>query len=180
VKKVLHIIDQSSYAGVTTYAVRIVKNLPNYNHHIVSCYKGNAFDEISAMNIHCENLVNLEIVSYKLLLLKYYKVILFLSKNSFDIIHYHQGGIGVLLIAVVFRKKASVIHHLHGGNLIGDNIKHNISLLHSYLLKILSKYTHQVAVGNQVYNEYCKEIKRTTNLRLLTGNPSNITDRVIF
>ena len=145
-KKILHIIAQSSYAGVTTYTLRIVNNLPHYNHHILSCYRGNAFEEICAMNITCENLINSETVSYRSLLLKYFKSILFLRKNRFDIIHYHQGGVGVLLFAVIFRRNASVIHHLHGGNLIGDNTKQTISPIHLLLLKILSKYTQQIAM----------------------------------
>ena len=169
-KRILHIIAQSSYAGVTSYTVRLVMNLPQCSHHIIACYKGNAFKEICDMNIACDNLINKETVSYKSLPLKYFKSILYLTKHNFDIIHYHQGGIGVLLLACIFRKKAIVIHHLHGGNLIGDNTKQNISLLHLFLLKILSKHTYQIAVANHIYKEYEIKIKKAINIHLIKNS----------
>jgi len=169
-KKILHIIAQPTYSGVTTYSVRIIKNVQQYDHHILSCYKGNAFEEIRVMNISYENLVNSYRVSYRSLLLKYFKLILFLNKTRFDIIHYHQGGIGVLLIAVLLRKKAVVIHHLHGGNLIGDTTKEDISTIHLMLLRILSKHTHRIAVANHVYKEYEEKINNTANLHLIRNS----------
>ncbi len=169
-KKILHIIDQSSYAGVTTYAVRIVKILPQYNHHIISCYKGNAFDEIRAMNIPYENLVNSEIVSYKSLLLKYFKSILFLSKNRFDIIHYHQGGVGVLFMAWLFKKRAKVIHHLHAANLIGDHSKNEISKLHTSVLRFLSSGIVKVAVAEHVLLNYRRTIMNDDSSLLISNS----------
>lgn len=166
-KKNLHIIAQSSYAGVTTYTIRIVKNLPEYEHHIISCYKGNAYKEILEDNIACENLINWKNISYKSLLLKYYKVISFFLKDRYDIIHYHQGGIGVLLLAVIFGKKAQIIHHLHGGNLIGHPWRQDISYIHLLLLKFLSIYTYQIAVADHVFNEYKSKVKSIENLRLI-------------
>jgi len=169
-KKILHIIVKSSYAGVTTYTIRIVKNLSQYEHHIISCYKGNAYKEIRAQNIACENLISWENISYKSLLLKYYKAICFFLKNRFDIIHYHHGGIGVLLLAVIFRKKAQIIHHLHGGNLIGDNSQQDISFIHLYLLKFISKRTYQFAVADHVFNEYKSNVKSIENLKLIKNS----------
>jgi len=166
-KKILHIIDQSYYAGVTTYAVRIIKYLPQYDHQILSCYKGNAIEEIKGMNISYEDLLNTGSVSIKYLLLKYFKIIFYLRKNEFDIIHYHQGGIGIILFAVLFGNKAKVVHHLHSGNLIGDNTKQDISFLHLFLLRFISRYTYQIAVANHVYDEYKLKIKRTKNLHLI-------------
>ena len=169
-KKILHIIVQSSYAGVTTYTVRIIKNLSQYEHYIISCYKGNAYKEIRAQNIACENLINWENISYKSLLLKYYKVISFLLKNRHDIIHYHQGGIGVLLLAIIFGKNAQTIHHLHSGNLIGHPLKQDISYIHLLFLKFLSKFTYQIAVADHVFNEYKSKVKSLENLRLIRNS----------
>jgi len=168
--KILHIIVQSSYAGVTTYTVRIVKNLSQHEHYIISCYKGNAYKEILAQNIVCDNLINWENISYKSLLLKYYRVIEFLLKNQFDIIHYHQGGIGVLLLAAIFGKKAQIIHHLHGGNLIGHPSRQDISYIHLFLFKFLSRYTYQIAVADHVFNEYKSKVKSIENLRLIRNS----------
>jgi len=151
-EKVLHIIAKTSYAGITSYVVRIIKDLPEFNHEIVSCYKGSAFEEILNEGIVCHNLIKKGNISYRYLLLKYFKIIYFLITNRFNIIHYHEAGIGVLLLSVIFRKKAKVVHHLHGGNLIGDNTKQEISFIHSFLLKLLSNRTYQIAV-------YLKNIK---------------------
>jgi glycosyltransferase involved in cell wall biosynthesis len=166
-KKILHIIVKSQYDGVTSYSIRLIKNLPQYEHHILSCYKGGAISEILGMNITCEHLVHDDRINYRSLLKKYFKSILFFSKNSFDVIHYHQGGVGVLLIAVFLGRKATVLHHLHSGNLIGDNSKEDISFLHSIFLRFLSKYTHQLAVAEHVNNNYKLRIRRTKNLQLI-------------
>lgn len=166
-EKILHIIIKSRYDGVTSFAIRLINALPQYDHSILACYKGNANNEINEMKIRCAHLLNQEQISYKTLLLKYFSAIHFFMNNRFDIIHYHHGGIGVLLIAVLFGKKAKVIHHLHGGNLIGDNTKQEISFIHLMLLKLLSKFTYQIAVAKHVYDEYELKVKRTDRLQLI-------------
>jgi len=169
-EKILHIIIKSAYDGVTTYTVRVIKALPQYDHQILSCYKGNAIKEIKGMNISYEHLLNTQTISIKYLPLKYYKIISYLKKNEFDIIHYHQGGVGVLFLAWLFKKKAGIIHHLHSGNLIGDNTKQDISFLHLLLLKFISRYTCQIAVADHVFNEYKSKIGRLVNLTLIKNS----------
>jgi len=169
-KKILHIIVKTRYDGVTSYAIRVIEALPQYDYHILSCYEGCAISEIQGMNITYEHLINDDRISYRSLLRKYFKSILFFIKNRFDIIHYHQGGVGVLLLAVIFSKKAKIIHHLHGGNLIGDNSKQDISFIHLYLLKFISKFTYQIAVADHVFNEYKSKIKSIANLKLIKNN----------
>jgi glycosyltransferase involved in cell wall biosynthesis len=166
-KKILHIIIKTRYDGVTSYAIRVIKALPKFDHHILSCYEGCAISEIEIMNINCEHLINDGRISYSSLLRKYFKSILFFIKNRFDIIHYHQGGIGVLLIAVIFRNKAQIIHHLHSGNLIGDNSKQDISFVHLNLLKFISRFTYQIAVADHVFSEYKSKVRLIKNLKLL-------------
>ena len=166
-KKILHIIIKSRYDGVTSFSVRLSSALPQHDHSILACYKGNASAEIDEMKIHCTHLLNQETISYKSLPLKYFQAVIFFMKNSFDIIHYHHAGIGVLLIAVLFRKKAKVIYHLHGGNLIGDNTKQDISFIHSILIKLISKFTYHFAVAAHVYDEYEQKIKNTSGLKVI-------------
>jgi glycosyltransferase involved in cell wall biosynthesis len=169
-KKVLHIIIKSSYDGAAVYPVRLTEKMKEYDHTIISCFKGNAFEEILAKGIKCENLINSNNISYKYLLLKYWRLIKYLRKNSFDIIHYHQGGVGILLLGFFYRKKAKVIHHLHSGNLIGDNRKQSISNLHIIILKYLATRTQQVAVAKHVFDEYATRIKATQNLKLIRNS----------
>jgi glycosyltransferase involved in cell wall biosynthesis len=144
--------------------------MEEYDHTIISCFKGNAFEEILAEGIKCENLINSDNISYKYLLLKYWKFFRYIRKKSFDIIHYHQGGIGILLLAFFFRKNAKVIHHLHSGNLIGNNTKQSISILHLFILKYLSTRTLQIAGAKHVFDEYASKIKLTQNLKLIRNS----------
>ena len=168
--KILHIIDSLSYSGVATYTVRLIKALPQYNHTIISCYNGNAKTEIKNLNHSYQTLINKPEVKYRYLLMKYWKFVSFIVKNRFDIIHYHQGGVGLILLALIFGKKAKVIHHLHSGNLIGDNRSRNISIIHLLLLKLVSKLTYQVAVADHVFCEYKSKIKNITNLRIVKNS----------
>jgi glycosyltransferase involved in cell wall biosynthesis len=169
-KKILHIIIKSSYDGAAVYPVRLCDKMEEYDHMIISCFKGNAYEEILTKGIKCENLVNSGNISYKYLLLKYLRFISYIIKRSFDIIHYHQGGIGILLLAFLFRKKAKVIHHLHSGNLIGNNTKQNISFLHLTILKYLAGRTIQICVAKHVFDEYLIKIKQSQNLRLIKNS----------
>lgn len=169
-KKILHIIIKSSYNGAAVYAFRLCAKLNNYDHTIISCFKGNSYEELLVNGIKCENLINSDNISYKYLLLKYWRLIKYLRKNSFSLIHYHQGGIGILLLTFFFRKNAKVIHHLHSGNLIGDNTKQNISILHLTILKYLATRTHQVAVAKHVFDEYSNNVKETGNLKLIRNS----------
>ena len=166
-KKILHIIVKSQYDGVTSYSTRLINSLPDFDHLLLSCFKGPAYNEITAMNIPCHHLIDNGNITKWSILIKYLKAISFFRRSSFDVILYHHAGIGVLLIAVLFKKKAKVFHHLHGGNLIGDNSKQNISFIHRLILIFLSKYTLQIAVADHVFNEYEQKIRRIKNIRII-------------
>ena len=164
--KILHIVQEASYNGATVYAYRLCTNLKEYDQEIISCFNGNAYDEI-CLKIECEYLINSFDVGYKYLILKYWRFTQFIRKNNYNIIHYHQGGVGILLLAYLFRKKAVIVHHLHSGNLIGDNTKKNISIVHRTILKYLSNKTYQLAVAEHVFNEYSEKIRYIKNLKLI-------------
>jgi len=167
--KILHIVLEASYNGATVYATRLSTNLNEYNHEIVSCFNGNAFNEIS-LKTKCVILLNSKQVSYKYLLLKYWKFFRFIRNKNFEVIHYHQGGVGILLLAYWFRKNGVVVHHLHSGNLIGDNTKDNISIFHRTILKYLSNKTYQIAVAEHIFEEYSQTIGSTKKLRLIRNS----------
>jgi glycosyltransferase involved in cell wall biosynthesis len=166
-KRILHIIIRSSYDGAAVSPVRLCLHMKEFDHEIISCYKGNAFEEILNLGIECENLLNVSDVSYKYLLFKYWSFFKYLNNRSFDIIHYHQGGIGLLLLAYLFRKNAKVIHHLHSGNLIGDNKKESISCLHKLVLKFLENRTKKIAVAKHVFEKYRKQINNNSRLTVI-------------
>ena len=168
--KILHVNLKSSYDGAFVYTVRLCKNLDEYEHNIVCCFKGNAYVEVLKTNINCNNLLNISKISYRYLLLKYWKFLGYLRGKSYDIIHYHQGGIGILLIAYLFRNNAKLVHHFHHANLIGDNIRNDIPIIHFYILKYLSKKTNQITVGRQVLDSYTHSIKQTKNVHLIRNS----------
>ena len=167
--KILHIVQEVSYNGATVYAARLCAKLNEYNHEIISCFNGTAFHEIS-LKTKCVILLTSKQVSYKYLLLKYWKFFRFIQNKNFDVIHYHQGGVGIILLAYWFRKKAIVVNHLHSGNLIGDNTKQNISTVHRTILKYLSNKTKQIAVAQHVYNEYSNKIGNTKNIQVIRNS----------
>ena len=169
-KKILHIILKSSYDGTAVYPVRLCDKMEEYDHTIISCFKGNAYAEILNKGIKCENLISNHNISYKYLLLKYWRLIKYLRKNTFDIIHYHNGGIGVLILAAIFKKRAQVIHHLHGGNLIGDHTKQNISFIHLVLLKLISRFSYKIAVANHVFDEYKSKVKHINRVNVIRNS----------
>ena len=167
--KILHIVQEASYNGATIYATRLCTKLTTNAQEIVSCFNGNAFNEI-CLKAKCEILLNSKQVSFKYLLLKYWKFFRFIRKKNYNIIHYHQGGVGILLLAYFFRKHAVVVHHLHSGNLIGDNTKDNISGLHRTILKYLSNKTYQIAVAEHIFKEYSQTIDSNQNLKLIRNS----------
>ncbi len=166
-KKILHIIVKTGYDGVNAYSTSLIKNLPGYYHQLLFCYKCPTPSEIVELNIPCHYLIDNCNISNWSIIGKYIRAILFFRKSRFDVIHYHQAGVGVLLIAVLLKKRAKVIHHLHGGNLIGDSTKQDISVIHRLILNYLSKHTLQIAVADHVVNEYKQKIKNTGNILII-------------
>lgn len=169
INKILHIVLDASYNGATVYATRLSTQLTGYDHEIVSCFNGNALNDIS-LKTKCVILLNSKHVSFKYLLLKYWKFFRFIRNKNFDVIHYHQGGVGILLLAYFFRKRGVVVHHLHSGNLIGDNTKDNISTFHRTILKYITNKTYQIAVAEHIFQEYSQTIGSTKNLALIRNS----------
>lgn len=159
-----------SHSGVTSYTIRLINSMPYFDHSIISCYSGSARKEINSIQLLCNVLLDKTEVKSRYIPIKYWKFLLYLLRMKFDIIHYHQGGIGILLLAIALGKKAKVNHHLHSGNLIGDNRKQDISVMHLLVLKFMSKYTTQIAVAEHVYNEYKSKINKTENLILIKNS----------
>jgi len=166
-RKILHIIIKSSYDGTTVYPVRLCEKMEEYDHTIISCFKGNAYEEILNKGIKCENLISSHDISYKYLLLKYWRLVTYLRKKSFDIIHYHNGGIGLVILSIWLRRKEKIIFHIHSGNVIGDASTLSIPLTHKLILKYLKNKTITIAVANHVLNKYKTSIGIKKNLKLI-------------
>jgi len=172
VKTILHIIGESSYDGITIYTTRLIRSLPEYNHKIISMVEGKAITEIQKENICIINLFSsADFKFYKIN--KYIKFIRELLKTSFDIIHYHNGGVGTLFLATLLSKNR-VIHHIHSGSISGNNKTYDLTPFQKYGYKILCKFNYNIFVSNHIHNLYKKTISK------IHGNSSVILNSVPF
>ena len=55
--KILHIIKKSAYDGASVFPVRLIDNLENYDHELLSIYKGSAHTVIREKNIEYQLLL---------------------------------------------------------------------------------------------------------------------------
>lgn len=169
-KKILHIISDLSFGGITTYVVRLAKALPNYQHIIISCFDGNAKDEISKLDISLKVLMRRSVSERRVLWKKYISFLTQYRKLNPDIIHYHSGGIGILLLSIILRGKSKVIHQFHSASLIVNNFSQDVSSLHILLLKILSDRTIKICVADHIRDEYKKRVSESSNLELVVNS----------
>ncbi|MBI9073495.1 MAG: glycosyltransferase family 4 protein [Melioribacteraceae bacterium] len=173
-KKILHIILRSSYDGASVLPVRVIRHLPEYDHKIVSIFKGALFEETEE-EINYDHLIeSSEIDKYSKT--KILSFLIFLLKNKFDIIHYHCGGVSLLFLSLLFRKNAKIIHHIHSGVISGDNNAKDISVFHKLLYKILDKKTIKIACAEHVYDFYRKNINSGDEIFLVKNAVEKINE----
>jgi glycosyltransferase involved in cell wall biosynthesis len=152
-KKILHIIGRSSYDGTCIFAYRLSISLPQYDFFYLFKHKGRAEEEIQRSN---KNIFNLDTSENKNKIAIWIKAVLFFLRNRFDIIHYHSGGVVLLLISVLFRKGAKVIYHIHCGNMNCDPNKKKLSLFERILYLSINSKILKVSVADHV-SEFYKE-----------------------
>lgn len=165
-KRVLHIVYESSYGGVVTVIRGIVRNLPEYEHKILAVVKGAAHEELISAGVDTDYLFD---CSKRKLIRSLKTPVLwgYLDGNSFDIIHYHTGGFTILLCAYMFRKNARVIHHIHSGNITGRKDGDKNSFWQNCILKFLNSRTVQIAVSDIIAAQYKRVTGRSANLKVI-------------
>lgn len=154
-KKILHIIGRSSYDGTCIFAYRLSISLPQYDFYYLFKHMGRAEEEIQRSN---KNIFNLDTSDNKNKMAIWIKAILFFARNRFDIIHYHSGGIVLLLISVFFRKGAKVIHHIHCGNVNCDPKKKKLSLFERILYLFINSKILKISVADHATEFYKKNV----------------------
>ncbi len=165
--KILHIIIRSSYDGAVVLPIGIIESLPEYKHQILSFFRGSAFQEIIQKDIPYTDFITDESLSKKHRLGKFVFVVQFLNHHNFDIIHFHTGGLGVLLLTYLFRGKAKVIFHIHSGNISGVPNKRKLFLWQKIVLRYLNNRTIQIAVAEHVTKNYEAQIGSKQNISLV-------------
>ena len=165
--KILHIIQRTSYDGAAILPQRLISDLPDYDHHLLACYKGSAHDEFSELGVKLIYLSNSETIK-KYSAGKFFSFFFFLLKNKFDIIHYHHGGVGLLFISYLIKRK-KIIHHIHTGNITGRREDNRIPLLQKLLLKFIDKRIITISAANHVRDFYLKNIFRRSKISVVTN-----------
>ena len=157
--KILHIVNSVSYDGAAILSLRIVMMTPQYQHEIISMFKGSGINEFMKNGIVCSYLLDKNSYGLNFKLKKDLALVRYLLKNKYDIIHFHGGGISVLLIAALLKRKASVVFHLHAGNITGIPFKLNLPAVYKFIYRNIDKRIEKVATCEHVRQYYCKEIQ---------------------
>lgn len=163
--RILHIIQRTSYDGASILPQRLIEALPDYNHFLLSCYKGSAHEEFIVSGVKVSYLSNQENIK-KYSLIKLLRFYLFLSKNEFDLIHYHHGGILLLLIALMV-KRENVIHHIHTRTITGKSSTSSVPFLQKFVLKYIDKKITTVSCADHVLDYYKKNISHTDRIEVI-------------
>jgi glycosyltransferase involved in cell wall biosynthesis len=115
------VCGSATYDGTAIYAWRLAQSQIEHVHaSLLFLYNGSAFKEMSLkeLNLFClfkHNKINWYYNFTKIYLLrKYFK------NTNYDIIHYHSGGVIVIVfLYICFKHK--LILHIHCGNITGSN-----------------------------------------------------------
>lgn len=170
-KKVLHISGRASYDGTAVYPVRLAKHLTDFEHDLLFISAGLLPEDDSFPNVKTSILSDL----YKLFPFGFFKpvkLLLFFSKNKYDIIHYHSGGLLILLFSFLFNRNSKFIHHVHCGNINCKPGKTKPGFAAGIVLKYLKERTYRVFSGLNVYKKYLKYIgKSAFNILILNAVP---------
>jgi glycosyltransferase involved in cell wall biosynthesis len=166
-KRILHIIQRSSYDGASVYPLRIINELDEFDHTILAIYKDSAHVELNKLDIKYSYLIKQYSRSYKVFFRQFFLFTQFILKNDFDIIHYHFGGVGILFLAVFFKRNKKIIHHIHSGNIVGNFLRGDLNLVQKLLLKITSNKCYKIAVNNSVIDYYKNQINDKCEIDLI-------------
>lgn len=151
---------------------------PQYNHKLISIFKGSAVDGFRHNGVVCSYFLDKNSRGLYFILKKNFALAKHLLKNKYDIIHFHGGGISVLLLAVIFRRNSKVIFHLHAGNVTGIPFKSWIPAIHKLIYRSIDKHVEKIATCEHVKKFYVEEIKpaKTEPIHLIRNfTPYNFT-----
>ncbi len=84
-KKVVHFISSLIRGGAETMLVRVIKEMPEYEHVVVTLFPGNHFGD----ELQCKKLVNLNIKSLFTLPFAFFKFRKLVNKEKPDFVHTH-------------------------------------------------------------------------------------------
>lgn len=163
---ILHIIQKSSYDGASIFPLRLIDELPEYEHFLLAIFSGSAEKEIKLGGYNYKALLKSDNLILKRII-RYFLFVKYILTTKYDIIHYHLGGVGILLLATIFGNKGKVIHHIHSGNIVGNIDRQGLSIIQKYMLKYISNKNEQIAVSKNSYEFYKQEISKSSSINLI-------------
>lgn len=171
-KKILHIINHADYNGASLVCYRTAKFVSSGHHYLFSV--GNNRNNIQLEDFYkVYKSVNGSSVFSKLISI--INLIKVLKQNQFDIVHYHDGGILFLLISY-FVLPSKIIHHVHSGNVLGNNSS-RISIAKKKILVYLKNRTILIFTSKNSKEFYLSKIGEPLKNRTIY-NPVPHTYRI--
>lgn len=140
-------------------AHRIVKMTAQFEHEVVSIFPGSAIDEFQRDGVRVEVILKKKPRGLRGVVNKNFALNRFLRNHQYDIIHFHGGGISILLFLVLLKSKTRIIFHLHSGNITGIPFKLGLPIIYKLLYKLIDPRLEKVATCEHVKQFYTKEIK---------------------
>ncbi|MEW5843890.1 MAG: glycosyltransferase family 4 protein [Bacteroidota bacterium] len=157
--KILHIVNSVSYDGAAILSFRIAMMTPQYQHEIISMFKGSGINEFMKNGLVCSYLLDKNSHGLNFKLKKDLALVRYLLKNKYDIIHFHGGGISILFLLTLLKGKASLIFHLHSGNITGIPFKQKVPYTYKLFYRFMDSHITKVATCEHVREFYMQQIK---------------------
>ena len=183
--KILHILNSVTYDGAAIHAFRVVKMSPQFNHYMISIFTGSAVNEFKKNGVNCSILLERKPVGVSSKIRKIISTAMFLRKQNYDMLHFHGGGISVLFLLTLFKRKASLIFHMHSGNVTGVPFKQKVPPAYRLLYRLMDSHIAKIATCEHVREFYMQQIKPSKRdsihlIRNFTPYEFNIRNRLSF
>lgn len=147
-KKIVHFIFNLSRGGAETMMVRVIKELPEYEHVVVTLFPGNHFGE----ELQCKKWICLNIKSLVTLPLAFFKFRRLVKKERPDLVHTHLFW-PTFVARLSIPKKIPLITTIHAFIATSGEYKH-------WYIRFLDKLTYKyrrsiiIVVAKGALDEY--------------------------
>ncbi len=183
--KILHILNSITYDGAAIHAFRVVKMSQQFNHNMISIFNGSAVDEFKKNSVNCSVLLKRKPEGASSKIRKIISTAIFLRKQNYDILHFHGGGISILFLLTLLKGNASLIFHLHSGNITGIPFKQKIPHTYKLFYRLMDSHLTKIAACEHVREFYVQQIKPSKRdsihlIRNFTPYEFNIRNKLSF
>ena len=148
--KILHVCGSATYDGTAIYAWRLAQSQTKHAEtSVLFIYDGSAFVEMSLRELNLFCLFKHNKINWYNNFVKIFVLRKSLKNTQYDVIHYHSGGIIVILFLYIYYRKKLILH-IHCGNITGSNKISNKFL--SYPFRYIIKRIIVIFVSEHLIN----------------------------